>query len=63
MVIELKLNFLDYRTFFGDPSEGLASFIEQSAAQLVKDLESFKKLAESDTFKESTLEPTEEITA
>lgn len=54
---------LDYRTFFGDPSEGLASFIEQSAAQLIKDLESFKKLAESDTFKEGSLEPTEEVTA
>ena len=54
---------LDYRTFFGDPTEGLASFIQESAEQLVKDLESFKKLAESDTFKESSLEPTEEITA
>jgi len=54
---------LDYRTFFGDPTEGLASFIEESASQLVKDLESFKKLAESDTFKEGALEPSEEITA
>lgn len=43
---------LDYRTFFGDPSEELATFIEEAPAQLVKDLEKFKELAESDTFKE-----------
>ncbi len=57
---------LDYRTFFGDPSEELASFIEESSAQLVKDLEAFKSLAESGTFKEAELKPaeeTEEVTA
>lgn len=54
---------LDYRTFFGDPSEELAAFIEESPAQLAKDLEKFKQLAESDTFKEDQLEPSEEITA
>lgn len=54
---------LDYRTFFGDPSEELATFIEESPAQLVKDLEKFKQLAESDTFKEAQLEPKEEVTA
>lgn len=51
---------LDYRTFFGDPTEELAAFIEDSPAQLVKDLEKFKQLAESDTFKEGQLEPSEE---
>ena len=51
---------LDYRTFFGDPSEELAQFIEDSPAQLAKDLEKFKKLAESDTFKEEQLEASEE---
>tara|TARA_R110002096_G_scaffold28203_3_gene85611 strand:+ start:8275 stop:8739 length:465 start_codon:yes stop_codon:yes gene_type:complete len=54
---------LDYRTFFGDPSEELAKFIEESPAQLVKDLETFKKLAESGTFKETQLEASEEVTA
>ncbi|MEX0609083.1 MAG: SRPBCC family protein [Balneolaceae bacterium] len=51
---------LDYRTFFGDPSEELATFIENSPEQLVKDLQKFKKLAESGTFKETPLEPKEE---
>ncbi len=54
---------LDYRTFFGDPSEELAKFIEESPAQLIKDLETFKKLAESGTFKETQLEASEEVTA
>ncbi len=54
---------LDYRTFFGDPTEELAEFIENSPAQLVKDLERFKQLVESDTFKEASLEPTEEVPA
>lgn len=51
---------LDYRTFFGDPSEDLASFIEESPAQLAKDLAIFKELAESDTFKEAESSKTEE---
>ena len=51
---------LDYRTFFGDPSDELAQFIEDSPAQLAKDLKKFKKLAESDTFKEEQLEASEE---
>lgn len=54
---------LDYRTFFGDPSDELAKFIEESPEQLAKDLQKFKKLAESDTFKEDQLEPSEEVTA
>ncbi len=58
---------LDYRTFFGEPTEDVAKFIEESPAQLVKDLEKFKELAESGTFKEAQLEPTseegEEVTA
>ncbi|MEO1023423.1 MAG: SRPBCC family protein [Bacteroidota bacterium] len=51
---------LDYRTFFGDPSEELASFIDNTAEQLVKDLTKFKELAENGTFKETSLEPNEE---
>ena len=51
---------LDYRTFFGDPEEELASFIEDSPAQLKTDLEKFKELAEGGTFKETPIEPTEE---
>ncbi len=54
---------LDYRTFFGDPSDELAKFIEDSPEQLANDLQKFKKLAESDTFKEDQLEPSEEVTA
>ncbi|MDR9418936.1 SRPBCC family protein [Gracilimonas sp.] len=57
---------LDYRTFFGEPEEELASFIEDSPAQLAKDLKKFKELAEGGTFKEAPLEPkeeTEEVTA
>ncbi|MEX0770763.1 MAG: SRPBCC family protein [Balneolaceae bacterium] len=44
---------LDYRTFFGEPGEELAKFIEDLPAQLKKDLAKFKELAESDTFKEA----------
>ncbi|MEQ9310404.1 MAG: SRPBCC family protein [Balneolaceae bacterium] len=51
---------LDYRTFFGDPTEELGTFIEESAAQLVKDLEKFKGLAEGGTFKEEQAEVSEE---
>jgi len=43
---------LDYRTFFGDADEDLASFIEGLPVQLKKDLQTFKDLAESDTFKD-----------
>lgn len=51
---------LDYRTFFGDPEEELASFIEDSADQLVKDLKKFKELAENGTFKEISIESEKE---
>lgn len=51
---------LDYRTFFGEPEEELASFIEDSPAQLAKDLEKFKELAEGGTFKETPIENDEE---
>lgn len=47
---------LDYRTFFGEPEEGLAEFIEDSPSQLAEDLKKFKELAESGTFKEISLE-------
>lgn len=51
---------LDYRTFFGDPSEELGAFIEESPAQLAKDLEKFKELAEGGTFKEEQNKASEE---
>ncbi len=44
---------LDYRTFFGDPSEALASFIEELQTQLASDLKKFKELAEADEFGET----------
>jgi hypothetical protein len=48
---------LDYRTFFGEAEEDLANFIEGLPAQLAKDLQKFKELAETDTFKdEETVE-------
>lgn len=43
---------LDYRTFFGEADEDLAAFIEGLPVQLKKDLQTFKELAESDTFKD-----------
>jgi len=51
---------LDYRTFFGEPEEDLASFIEGLPAQLKVDLEKFKELAETDTFKDEVVEETAE---
>jgi len=50
---------LDYRTFFGEADEELANFIEGLSDQLVKDLEKFKKLAETDTFKDEVVEDSE----
>ncbi|WP_234572176.1 SRPBCC family protein [Rhodohalobacter sp. 614A] len=58
---------LDYRTFFGEAEEDLANFIDGLPDQLAKDLQKFKKLAETDTFKDATVgesEKTEsEVTA
>lgn len=47
---------LDYRTFFGEAEEDLANFIDGLPAQLAKDLETFKELAETDTFKDVAVE-------
>lgn len=44
---------LDYRTFYGEPDKDLATFIDGLPDQLKVDLETFKNLAESDTFKEA----------
>lgn len=43
---------LDYRTFYGEPEEGLAKFIQGMPAQMKKDLQRFKEEAEADRFKE-----------
>ncbi len=43
---------LDCRTFFGEPEDELAKYIESLPAQLKKDLQRFKEEAEADTFKE-----------
>lgn len=43
---------LDYRTFYGEPDEELAKFIQGLPAQMKKDLERFKEEAENNTFKE-----------
>lgn len=51
---------LDYRTFFGEAEEDLANFIDELPAQLAKDLQSFKELAESDTFNDVPVEEDEE---
>jgi uncharacterized membrane protein len=53
---------LDYRTFFGEAEEDLAKFIEGLPAQLKKDLEKFKELAETDTFNDEA-EEAKEVTA
>lgn len=52
---------LDYRTFFGDAEEDLASFIEELPVQLKKDLDKFKSLAESDTFKDDSVDESEAV--
>ncbi len=54
---------LDYRTFFGEAEEDLANFIEGLPAQLKKDLDKFKELAESGTFNDEAEEETKEVTA
>ena len=59
---------LDYRTFFGEPSGDMAKFMEELPDQLTKDLERFKQLAESGTFKDeeendSVSQDKEEVTA
>jgi len=58
---------LDYRTFFGEAEEDLAKFIDELPEQLVKDLQKFKELAETDTFKEAKINESEttesEVTA
>lgn len=43
---------LDYRTFYGEPEEELAKFIEGLSPQMKKDLQRFKEEAEAGTFKE-----------
>lgn len=43
---------LDYRTFYGEPEEELAKFIQGLQAQIKKDLNRFKEEAEAGTFKE-----------
>ena len=54
---------LDYRTFFGEAGDELANFIEGLPDQLEKDLQTFKSLAETDTFKdEEETKKTSEVT-
>src|SRR5699024_8772613 len=43
---------LDCRTFFGEPEDGLAKYIQGLPAQLKKDLQRFKEETEANTFKE-----------
>ncbi len=48
-----KIDFsIDYRPFFGQPSEALKKFIEDTSARLRNDLAKFKTMAESDAFLE-----------
>jgi uncharacterized membrane protein len=57
---------LDYRTFYGEPDEELAKFIQGLPAQMKKDLQRFKDEAEGNTFKEkadATLSAMEESEA
>lgn len=54
---------IDYRTFFGDPGEDLAAFINDTDNQLKIALEKFKKLAESGTFKEEESVVANSVTA
>ena len=54
---------LDYRTFYGEPSEDLASFIQALPAQLKKDLDRFKQEAEGNKYKEKAEATLAEIEA
>ncbi len=54
---------LDYRTFFGEPEEELAEFIQAIPAQMKKDLQRFKEEAEANTFKEKADATLDEIEA
>lgn len=54
---------LDYRTFYGEPDEELAKFIQGLPAQMKKDLQRFKEEVESDTFKEKAETTLEEMEA
>ena len=47
---------LDCRTFFGEPEEELAKYIQGLPAQLKKDLQRFKEEVESNTFKQKAEE-------
>ncbi|MGM0589349.1 MAG: SRPBCC family protein [Bacteroidota bacterium] len=44
---------LDYRTFYGEPSEELQEFIDGLEEQMENDLASFKEQAEAGTFKDA----------
>jgi uncharacterized membrane protein len=54
---------LDYRTFFGEPTQAVATFIAELPAILQADLKTFKDLAESGTFNETKKSVKEEATA
>ncbi len=55
---------LDYRTFFGAPSEELAKFIETLPDTLTASLEKFRDLAEAGTFGDKEeVKAEEEVTA
>lgn len=43
---------IDYRPFFGQPSEDLASFIEKTQERAESDIMKFKEMAETDAFLE-----------
>ena len=52
---------LDYRTFYGEPGEELANFIQGLPAQMKKDLQRFKDEAEEGMFKQKADETLAEI--
>ncbi|KPQ00572.1 MAG: Polyketide cyclase / dehydrase and lipid transport [Bacteroidetes bacterium HLUCCA01] len=53
---------LDYRTFFGDPSEDVAAFIANLSTTLQAELQAFKEAAEAGTLNDDT-EVSQEATA
>jgi len=52
---------LDYRTFYGEPEEELAKFIQGLPAQMKKDLQRFKEEAEDGNFKQKADDTLAEI--
>lgn len=53
---------IDYRPFFGQPSESLGVFINKTQERAESDMAKFKEMAESDAFLEAPKKDAQEVT-